>query len=247
MWFDWLLLIPFGTLLVKLTYKILPDKEVKKESIFKYLINDVNMRVGGTAVHLENTRLEISRMYHLCIENINDSFDQLINADRDNSKKIQETEDLIDKLNEGITKEITDCIALESNHQVSETYSAYLNIAHNIERISDHAVNLLEYAEEFKNKNITLNELVVNEIKQMQTICNEMFVKSFENNNLEEIEQLEDRTDNMPKEFKVNMIDRLKNSICTAEGSIIYSNILINFERIGDHLLNVSENSEKIK
>lgn len=242
-----LLLIPFGTLLVKLTYRILPDKEVKKESIFKYLINDVNMRVGGTAVHLENTRLEISRMYHLCIENINDSFDQLINADRDNSKKIQETEDLIDKLNEGITKEITDCIALESNHQVSETYSAYLNIAHNIERISDHAVNLLEYAEEFKNKNITLNELVVNEIKQMQTICNEMFVKSFENNNLEEIEQLEDRTDNMTKEFKVNMIDRLKNSICTAEGSIIYSNVLINFERIGDHLLNVSENSEKIK
>jgi len=46
-----ILLIPFGSLLVKLTYKILPDKEVKKESIFKYLINDVNMRVGGTAVH----------------------------------------------------------------------------------------------------------------------------------------------------------------------------------------------------
>jgi len=242
-----ILLIPFGSLLVKLTYKILPDKEVKKESIFKYLINDVNMRVGGTAVHLENTRLEISRMYQLCIENINDSFDQLIDANNDNSTKIQDVEDLIDKLNEGITKEITDCISLESNHQVSETYSAYLNITHNIERLSDHAVNLLEYSEEFKNKNIALNELVINEIKQMKTICNEMFVKSFENNNLKEIEKLEDKTDNMTKEFKVNMIDRLRNAICTAEGSIIYSNVLINFERIGDHVLNISENSEKIK
>ena len=242
-----ILLIPFGSLLVKLTYKLLPDKEVKKESIFKYLINDVNMRVGGTAVHLENTRLEISRMYQLCIENINDSFNQLIDANIDNSAKIQDAEDLIDKLNEGVTKEITDCISLESNHQVSETYSAYLNIAHNIERLSDHAVNLLEYSEEFKNKNITLNKLVVNEIKQMQTICNEMFVKSFENNNLKEIEKLEDKTDNMTKEFKANMIDRLRNAICTAEGSIIYSNVLINFERIGDHVLNISENSEKIK
>lgn len=242
-----LLLLPFGTLLVKFTYKLLPDKEVKKESLFKYLDNDVNLRVGGTAIHLENTRLEISRMYQLCIENINDSFEQLINFEKNNFKKIQDTEDLIDKLNEGITKEITDCISLESNYQVSEAYSAYLNIAHNIERISDHAVNLLEYAEEFKSKNITLNELVVNEIKQMQIICNEMFMKSFENNDLIEIEKLEEKTDNMTKEFKTNMIDRLKNTICTAEGSIIYSNVLINFERIGDHLLNISENSARVK
>ena len=242
-----LLLLPFGTLLVKLTYKLLPDKEIKKESIFKYLINDVNMRVGGTAVHLENTRQEILRMYQLCIENINDSFDSLIYLEKDNYTKIQDKEDLIDKLNEGITKEITDCISHESNHQVSEAYSAYLNITHNIERISDHAVNLLEYAEELKSKNISLNELVISEIKQMQIVCNEMLTKSFENNTLKEVEVLEDKTDNMTKEFKVNMIDRLKSSICTAEGSIIYSNILINFERIGDHVLNISENIVKVK
>ena len=130
---------------------------------------------------------------------------------------------------------------------MSQTYSAYLNITHNIERISDHAVNLLEYSEEFKNKNITLNESVIDEIKQMKAICNEMFIMSFENNNLELIELLEDKTDNMTKEFKVNMVNRLKNSICTAEGSIIYSDVLINFERIGDHILNISENSENVK
>ena len=242
-----LLLLPFGTLLVKLTTKILPDKDIKNESIFKYLINDVNMKVGGTAVHLENTRLEIGRMYKLCIENVNDSFESLLNPTIDKYSKIQETEDLIDRLNTGITKEITDCISLESNHQVSQTYSSYLNITHNIERISDHAVNLLEYSEEFKNKNITLNESVIDEIKQMKAICNEMFIMSFENNNLELIELLEDQTDNMTKEFKVNMVNRLKNSICTAEGSIIYSDVLINFERIGDHILNISENSENVK
>ena len=44
------------------------------------------------------------------------------------------------------------------------------------------------------------------------------------------------------KEFKANMIQRLKSSVCTPEGSMIYSNILIDFERIGDHLLNITEN-----
>ena len=81
----------------------------------------------------------------------------------------------------------------------------------------------------------------------MKTICKEMFIMSFENNNLELVELLEDKTDNMTKEFKVNMVNRLKNSICTAEGSIIYSDVLINFERIGDHILNISENSENVK
>ena len=50
-----ILLIPFGTYLVKLATRILPDKVEVSESIFKYLGHDLNMRVGGTAIHLENT------------------------------------------------------------------------------------------------------------------------------------------------------------------------------------------------
>ena len=48
-------------------------------------------------------------------------------------------------------------------------------------------------------------------------------------------------------EYKQNMVKRLSTQVCTAEGSIIYSNILINFERVGDHLLNIAQNSALIK
>ena len=93
-----LLLLPVGTYLVKLANVILPDKVVASESIFKYLGNDLNMRVGGTAVHLENTRLEILRLYNIAIDNLNNSIDYLL-GENINTVKIEEAEDLVDKLN----------------------------------------------------------------------------------------------------------------------------------------------------
>ena len=241
-----LILLPLGTYLVKLANVILPDKIIINESIFKYLGHDLNMRVGGTAVHLENTRLEINRLYEISIENLNNSIDYLL-GEKIDIKSIDDNEDLVDRLNEGITKEITDCISHESNHAVSESYSAYLNISHNIERLSDHAVNLVEYANEFKEKNITLNEVVKEEIKNFKNIINQMLSKSMDGSLLKEVEKLEDITDNMTIEYKQNMVKRLTNQICTAEGSIIYSNVLINFERLGDHLLNIAQSSALIK
>ena len=241
-----LILLPLGTYLVKLANVILPDKIIINESIFKYLGHDLNMRVGGTAVHLENTRLEINRLYEISIENLNNSIDYLL-GEKIDIKSIDDNEDLVDRLNEGITKEITDCISHESNHAVSESYSAYLNISHNIERLSDHAVNLVEYANEFKEKNITLNEVVKEEIKNFKNIINQMLSKSMDGSLLKEVEVLEDITDNMTIEYKQNMVKRLSTQVCTAEGSIIYSNILINFERVGDHLLNIAQNSALIK
>lgn len=241
-----LLLLPIGTYLVKLANVILPDKVVASKSIFKYLGNDLNMRVGGTAVHLENTRLEILRLYDIAIDNLNNSIDYLL-GENINTAKIEEAEDLVDKLNEGITKEITECISHESNHTVSEDYSAYLNISHNIERLSDHAINLIEYANEFKEKNLTINEVVKDEIRNYKTVINQMLERSMDGSLLTEVEELEDKTDNMTIEYKQNMVKRLSTHICTAEGSIIYSNILINFERLGDHLLNIAQNSATIK
>lgn len=241
-----LLLLPVGTYLVKLAKVILPDKVVASESIFKYLGNDLNMRVGGTAVHLENTRLEILRLYDIASDNINNSIDYLL-GENINTAKIEEAEDFVDRLNEGITKEITECISYESNHTVSGDYSAYLNISHNIERLSDHAINLIEYANEFKEKNLTINEVVKDEIRNFKTVINQMLEKSMDGSLLKEVEKLEDKTDNMTIEYKQNMVKRLSTHICTAEGSIIYSNILINFERLGDHLLNIAQNSATIK
>lgn len=241
-----LLLLPLGSMLVKIAEKILPEKAEKQESIFQYLCHDLNINVGGTAVHLENTRLEIQRMYDLAFNNMKESFEVILGKKEKTNAHIEETEDLIDKLNEGITRQITSSIAKETNIEASKRYSAYLNITHNIERISDHAMNILDYSNEFKENNIVLNEQVVNEIEKMRDICIEMMNIALTKYNYGLISHLEQQTDDMTKEFKENMMVRLTNSICTPEGSMIYSNVLIDFERLGDHLLNIAENIFKI-
>lgn len=241
-----LLLLPFGTYLAKFTEKILPDKVVKKNSIFLYLNNDVNASVGGSAIHIENTKLEVERMYKLAIENIDSSFDCLLDKMYIDKVKITETEDLIDKLNEGIIREITHCLSLESTKETGKTYSAYLNISANIERLSDHAMNLYEAAIEFSSKNITLNDEIKEEIIQMKKICGQMLSTAFLGD-YKESEILEDKIDLLTNEYRANMMERLKKTVCTAEGSIVYSSVLIDFERIGDHLLNIAEDCIKIE
>ena len=94
-------------------------------------------------------------------------------------------------------------------------------------------------SEEYKYLNI-------NEIKTMKDVCISLFDKADKKGLVDEVSTLEEKTDNMTKEYRVNMLKRLQNGICTSEGSIIYSEILIDFERVGDHLLNVSENFNKI-
>lgn len=241
-----IILLPFGGLLVKLAEKIIPDKKVEQESIFMYLTGtEPSMRVGGNAVHMENIRLEINRMYNLAYQNISMSFNMLEKADFSDAAKIRQTEDLIDKLNEGITKEITESISHESNMGDSEKYSAYLNMSHDIERLSDHALNIVEYAEELKAKEIVLNPEVLSEIAQMKEVLTNMYEISLEKGTYERVSELEDVTDKLTVDFKANMVERLKSSTCKAEGSVIYSNLLINFERIGDHFLNVAQSARQ--
>ena len=241
-----LILLPFGGLLVKLAEKIIPDKKVQQESIFMYLTGtEPSMRVGGNAVHMENIRLEIRRMYNLAYQNITMSFNMLETGDLSDAAKVREVEDLIDKLNSGITKEITESISHESNMGDSEKYSAYLNMSHDIERLSDHALNIVEYAEELKAKELVFNPEVLIEVAQMKDVLHEMYELSLDKASYKQVSKLEDVTDKLTVEFKANMVERLKSSTCKAEGSVIYSNLLINFERIGDHLLNVAQSAKQ--
>ena len=240
-----LVLLPFGQYLVKLAEKILPDKK-EEESVFMYLNHDLNISIGNTALHLNNIKKEVERMYNIALKNIELSFDGLINNSSSNYEIINKNEDLIDKLNKGIIQHITKSLHNENNDQISETYGAYLNISTDIERISDHSINISNALDEMINKEITFSNQVIEEVKLMKQITLEMLSNSLDPNNLEKISNLEQQIDDLTDKFRENMFDRLKESVCTPEGSIIYSTLLINFERIGDHLLNISEQSKLI-
>ena len=241
-----LILIPFGLYLVKLTEIILPDKKEKEESIFEFISHDINVHLGNSALHLENIRREVERMYKLAKDNIDLSFNDIVNKNTNNRDIVIKNEDLIDRLNEGIIKNITASMPNESNPKINEKYGAYLVICNNIERIADHAMNLDDENYDILNSNLVFSEAVEKEIIEIRSKLDDMFSKTMDKTNLEAVKQLEEIIDDVTEQNRLNMLKRLKASICTAEGSIAYSTLLINFERIGDHLLNINEELQKI-
>ena len=241
-----LLLIPFGLYLVKLTELILPDKIEKEENVFMYINHDLDVSLGNSAILIENIKREIERMYDISSKNILLGLDDILNKNNNHRDEIVANEDLVDKLNDGITRYITLSLPHEANKKESEIYGAYLNISSNIERLSDHAQNLSDTAEEIYSGNIKLSDAVYKELGELSVALKDMLNNAMLAEKFVEVELLESKIDDLTEDYRKNMFERLKASSCSADGSILYSTLLINLERIGDHLLNVSEKIREV-
>jgi len=241
-----IILIPFGLYIVKFAEIILPDDG---KGIMRKIFSGkkLDRSIGGTAIHLENTKLEIAEMFDLAKQNINYALAGLVNYDNYDPTVIASNEKTVNKLDESIKNGIVACLGNENDSVSSKAYSSYLHIATNIERLSDHSTNISEAVMELKNNGIVFNKEVIDEMINMQNLTKKALDVVFTEDSLSTMKDIENTFDDLTLEYKNNMIDRLKKSICKAEGSMIYSKVLIDFERIGDHLLNISEYLDEIK
>ena len=245
-----LLLIPFGTYLAKFAQKVLPDLEEMPTGNQLMFIRNVSLggdnQIGNSAIHVEQTRKELERMLDYARQNVHLGFQTFINGDVNQLPVIEETEEKLDFLNKEISKYITNMITHETNEKGSRIFNAFFNITGNIERIGDHAMNIGGYAKIIHEKRIHFSDAAQMEIENMQKVCDKLLdlLQNKEIDQLEELTQisaLEQRIDDMTLEYRNNMLQRLKDGSCLDEGSIIYSELLTDFERIGDHALNISQ------
>ena len=155
-------------------------------------------------------------------------------------------------LNKEISTYISEIAVLESNERDSQKISAYFKICGDLERIGDHAMNLENYASVLKKSNSNLSSDALAEVKQMEQICRnslQLLSDGFSNFNetlFSQISAAEQKIDDMTDRFKQNQIDRIKQGTCKSNANILYSEILTDFERIGDHILNVGESLMQI-
>lgn len=250
------LLIPFGNLLAKLSEKILPDVE-EEDGVIKlqYLPSrqsiDEDM-LGLSAISMDATKNELQRMMEMTKKNISLSFDAFVNRNTDLIEQVEQTEEYIDFLNKEISKYISKVITHERNERGSKILNAYFKITSNVERIGDHAINICGYSNMLKERNIQFSETAQKEIQEMKEICDSLMdhllnpeADAVENHGL--IASMEQKIDDMTKQFRENMLQRISKGTCTDEGSILYSEMLTDFERIGDHALNISKEMTEIQ
>ena len=230
-----ILLLPAGNLLAKLAEKILPDVDEPEEGI-----------------NFELTNKEIARMLEIAKKNVADSFTAFLNCDDGFIPKVEEKEEYVDFLNREISEYISTNMAHESNTQGSRILSAYFKVTSNVERISDHAMNICGYSEWLKEKDVRFSQEVREEILQMKQTCVELLTLLL-NENMEALDELsrvsalEQKMDDMTEDYRNRMMHRIQEGTASGEGSVLYTEMLTDFERIGDHALNIAQEMTEVR
>lgn len=245
-----LLLLPFGTHMANIAVRILPDsKKADDEDLrLKYIRPfESSYAIGHSAVAVSQVRDEVNRMRDMVAKNISDSFDSLVQYDEKLRKKVSEREEYIDFLNKGISEYIVSLMASEMNMSDSRKINGYYAIISNLERIGDHAVNLAEYGDDMRKWEIDFSDTVKEELNEMKAQCIAALdnLKEVTSENVERILSqaviIEQKTDDMRDKYLKKQMQRLKKGKCKPQSGIVFSEILTDFERMGDHALNIAQ------
>lgn len=245
-----LLLLPFGTHMTNIAVRILPDsKKADDEDLrLKYIRPfESSYAIGHSAVAVSQVRDEVNRMRDMVAKNISDSFDSLVQYDEKLRKKVSEREEYIDFLNKGISEYIVSLMASEMNMSDSRKINGYYAIISNLERIGDHAVNLAEYGDDMRKWEIDFSDTVKEELNEMKAQCIAALdnLKEVTSENVERILSqaviIEQKTDDMRDKYFKKQMQRLKKGKCKPQSGIVFSEILTDFERMGDHALNIAQ------
>ncbi len=253
------MLLPLGNSLARLATLLLPDQEEAQPAGELRLAYLTPITAGGkegglgvSAIVVDQLRNELHRMLEMARQNVDTSFKAVLDRDAAPLDRVEQREAYIDFLNQEISRYVSRLIAIETNEQGSQTVSSFFTIAGNIERIADHADNLAGYTRLLVGKEITFSPPAREEIGQMRdvTLRAVSALLSGEGGTAEwlsQVAQLEQRIDDMTRSFRRNQLDRMQAGACSAEACILYSELLTDFERIGDHVLNIAEELAKAR
>lgn len=244
-----LLLLPFGSALERIAIALLPDKAVPVKDADQWFegLMASKHHLGISTIAINQIHDEIKVMLSTAAENVSESFRAVEHGAPAGIEDIEAREEEIDLSNMRLSQKISKILVLDQTPKDIDTLNKMYTILGNIERIGDHAMNLAEYAQTIEEKGLQFSGYAKKEFGIMEETCREGMEilkraaageTDFQLSMAEEIEQ---RIDDITREFRQNQIDRMRAGNCNVESSILYSEMLTDYERIGDHMLNIAQ------
>ncbi len=240
------LLMPMSRLLEKLACIIIREpkttKSVKEDAV---AILDERL-LNSPTVALERARTLTVSMAEDAVKGLKDSLYSLNNLSPQLAESIREYEDKGDKYEDVLGTYLVKLSACQLTEDESAEVASLLHLIGDFERISDHAVNILESAEEIKEKNLILSDQAKTELTVLTTAVDEILIlskKAFTDNDFKaamQVEPLEQVIDELKEKMRATHISRLQKNECTIEGGFVWNDLLTNLERISDHCSNIA-------
>ena len=234
------ILLPMSGLLEKLVCKLVPEtdkKEVKTE---------LDERLLATpAIALDTSRKYALEMAKSSVGALKNSLYTLNDYKPALAEEIREAEGETDHYEDIIGNYLIKLSSHQLNERESADTTKLLRVIGDFERISDHAVNILESAEELRDKEISFTDAAKAELNVLIGAVGEitgLALKAFEENDLTaavDIEPLEEIIDNLKERLRANHNARLQKGGCSIEAGFVWSDLITNMERVSDHCSNI--------
>lgn len=235
---------PFANLLVKLAELTIRDKEVEEEKTQFALLDERFLEQPAFAMEL--CRKEAIKMAEIAKEAIYLALDNIGNYKEEDFIRVQQMENEVDKYEDALGSYLVKLNNRDLSPVDSRSVSVILHCINDFERISDHAVNIIESAKEMHDKNLSFSNNAMKEFEVYSKAVHKivhMAVKAYMNNDLEfakVVEPLEQVINGLNAEMKQRHIRRLRKGKCTIELGWVLQDLITNFERVSDHCSNIA-------
>lgn len=235
------ILFPCAGLLEKLACKIVPDAKVEETT------TELDERLLATpSIALERCYNYAEEMADCTVSSIKTSIASIGNYTDAICEELVANENKVDHYEDVIGNFLVKLSSHNLDDSDSLRVARLLKVIGDLERISDHSINIIKSAEEIKNKDIKFSQSAQGEIKVLGEAVNEILnltLKAFTDNDVETarlVEPLEQAIDKLKEEMHLRHIYRLQNGRCSIETGFVLSDLLTNLERVSDHCSNIA-------
>ena len=241
-----LLLIPLSGIIIQLAMKMNGIVEAEKTDEAQLVHLDKRM-LQTPSLAVAGAKLETIRLGRIARENLEMALRTLADHDEEKIAEVKQRETVVDRVCDSISEYLIQLCMLHLNDKENETVTSLLNTVSDMERVGDHAENIVELAEEMKQEGISFSPTAMEELHEMSyaTIAGyDNAIKALELGDITyavKTASLEDQVDMMEKKLRAGHIARLSNAECSVNAGIHFLVLLGNLERVSDHAMNIAQ------
>ncbi len=242
-----LVMLPFTKYIIRISEKLLPvraeESQTYAERKLLYMTQTGNI---PPVVAVSQAQREITRMGSIALRNLHLAVDAFFELDEVKAAAVEENEDTVNYLDQAIISKLVELRTLDmSPRDLKRVYSMTLVVA-DIERLSDHAENIMEYEEQVREQRARLSPEALKELRNLADLslrevelCLNIFATQ-DYDRLQEAEDLEDLVDDTQEAIIQNHVQRLMNATCDPMGGVIFTDMATDLERCSDHAINIA-------